>query len=105
MLLPLLFALLASPAPAERPWTLLVYGAADNNADAPVLYFVDSIRKALDDDPGFEILFLVDRREKHERDPELLGEAFSGTRLYRVHAQTVERLAGGAELPEIQLDG
>src|SRR5262245_65675094 len=100
MLLSLLLTLAGCGAPAERPWTLLVYGAADNNADAPVLWFVESIRKSLDDDPGFEILFLVDRREKHERDPNFLGKPFGGTRLYRVHSKTVERLAGGPELPE-----
>jgi len=104
MLTSLALALLGAASPAERPWTLLVYGAADNNADAPVLWFVDSIRKALDDDPGFELLFLVDRREKHERDPEFLGEPFSGTRLYRVHGKSVERLAGGPELPQIRTD-
>ena len=27
----------------ERPWTLMVYGAADNNADGPILEFLDGV--------------------------------------------------------------
>ena len=110
MLLSLLTTLALSAAPApiaparvEKPWTLLVYGAADNDADAPILYFLDAVRSAIDDDPGIELLLLIDRRAEHGKEPEMLGEPFSGTRLYRLHKGSVERLAGGKELPEITL--
>jgi len=45
MILPLLTAaslLAQEPAPgALRPWTVLVYGGADNDADGPILEFLD----------------------------------------------------------------
>ena len=43
------FAQAAAPAPAAHPWTILVYGGADNNADGPILEFLDDVRKAIDD--------------------------------------------------------
>jgi clostripain len=88
----------------ERPWTILVYGAADNDADGPILSFLDSVRTAIDDDPGIELLLFLDRSERYSSDARSLGEDFTGTRLYRLRKQTAERLAGGAELPEITLD-
>lgn len=96
-------ALGQTPAP-QRPWTLLVYGAADNNADGPILRFLDSIRQALDDDPGIELLLLIDRSEKFSKDARSLGEDFSGARLYRLRRDTAERLSGGEHFPEISLD-
>ena len=101
----LLGAQQAAPAgKAQRPWTILVYGGADNNADGPILEFLDQVRKAIDDDPGIELLFLVDRSEKYYDGPSLLGDDFDGARLYRIRRDSVERLAGGAEFPELTLD-
>src|SRR5262245_53750857 len=98
-----------APAPqaagSTRPWTLLVYGGADNNADGPILEFLDQVRKAIDDDPGIELLLLLDRSEKFSDDAQMLGEDFTGTRLYRLHKDSAERLAGGAEFPELTLGG
>jgi clostripain len=90
---------------AERPWTLFVYGAADNNADGPILAFLDSIRDALDGDPGMELVLYIDRSEGFSGDAEFLGENFTGARLYRLGKDSAERLAGGEEFPEITLDG
>jgi len=91
------------PAP-KRPWTLLVYAAADNNADGPVLEFMDRVRRAIDDDPGIDVLLFIDRREKFAKNARLLGPGFSGARLYRIKKASVERLAGGDQFPEIKLD-
>lgn len=92
------------PTPtASRPWTLLVYGAADNNADGPILSFLDRVRQAIDDDPGIELLLLLDRSEKYSDDATLLGEDFTGARLYRLRKDRAERLAGGEQLPQITL--
>ncbi|MBK6938830.1 MAG: hypothetical protein IPH13_01310 [Planctomycetes bacterium] len=89
----------------DRPWTFLVYGAADNNADGPILEFLDALRVALDDDPGVELLLLLDRHPGYFSDDNaFLGEDFDGTRLYRVHKTSVERLSGEGELPTITLD-
>ncbi len=90
--------------PVERPWTLMIYGAADNNADGPILHFLDTVRKALDDDPGMELVLFLDRSEGFSDDAELLGEDFTGARIYRLRKDSAERLAGGEEFPEITLD-
>ncbi len=92
-------------ATPERPWTLLVYGAADNNADGPILAFLDSIRDALDGDPGMELVLFLDRSEGFSNDREFLGEDFHDARLYRLGKDSTERLSGGEEFPEITLDG
>lgn len=88
----------------ERPWTLLVYGAADNNADGPIQEFLDTVRKALDDDPGMELVLFIDRSDKHSEERAFFGENFSGARLYRLRSDSTERLSGGTQFPEITLD-
>jgi len=95
----------SQPAQTGRPWTLLVYGGADNNADGPILEFLDQVRKAIDDDPGIELLLFIDRHAKYSDDAQLLGADFEGARLFRLRKDSAERLAGGAELPEIGLEG
>ncbi len=87
-----------------RPWTVLIYGAADNNADGPILRFLDSVRQAIDDDPGLDVLLFIDRSERFSKDARSLGEDFTGARLYRLRRDTAERLSGGAQFPELTLD-
>ncbi|MFO0982865.1 MAG: clostripain-related cysteine peptidase [Planctomycetota bacterium] len=94
---------LVSQADADRPWTLLIYGAADNNADGPILGFLGGVRTAINDDPGFEIILFLDRSDKYSTDKQSLGEDFTGARLYRVRRDRAERLAGDEEFPEITL--
>jgi clostripain len=104
----LLLALATSPATQaqtpERPWTVLVYGAADNNADGPILHFLDQVRKAIDDDPGMELVLFLDRSEGYSDDATMLGEDFTGARIYRLRRDSAERLSGGEEFPEITLE-
>lgn len=95
---------IAQSKDAQRPWTVLVYGAADNNADGPILHFLDSVRKALDDDPGVDLLLLIDRSEKYSKDAKLLGEDFTGARLFRLKKDKAERLGGGSHFPEITFE-
>ena len=68
------------PGQAEeaRPWTVLLYGAADNNCDGPLLEYVELVRKAIDDDPGLELLLFIDRHKEFSADATLLGEDFTG---------------------------
>ena len=68
-------------APAERPWTLMVYGAADNDADGPILEFLDGVRRTLDDDPGMELILFIDRSEGYSKDASSLGADFTGARI------------------------
>ena len=55
---------LAQGAAPKRPWTLLVYGAADNNADEPILEFLDGVRRAVDRGRR--------RQDQHARHPAVL---------------------------------
>jgi clostripain len=104
----LLFPIAAQDAAKQaaplKPWTLLVYGGADNNADGPIQEFLDGVRKAFDGDPGMELVLYIDRSDKFSDGAELFGEDFTGARLYRLGKDSVERLAGGAEMPDITLD-
>ncbi len=71
---------------------MMVYGAADNNADGPILDFLDDIRIALDDDPGMELLLFIDRSSQYSDDAEFLGENFSGARVFRIRKDSAELL-------------
>ncbi len=92
-----------TPAPS-RPWTLMIYGAADNNADGPILEFLDDIRKALDDDPGMELILFLDRSEHFSDDASVLGEDFTGARVYRLRKDSAERLDASAFFPGMTTD-
>src|SRR5581483_4876420 len=92
-----------NPEP-KRPWTILVYGAVDNSADGPLIAFLNQVRRAIDDDAGLDLLLLIDRSAKHPKRANYLGEDFTGTRLYRLRKNSVERLGGGAQFPEITTD-
>ena len=109
--LAILATLLLTPpvtaAPSDsppRPWTLLIYGAADNNADGPILEFLNDLRQAHANDPGLEMILFLDRSEGFSTDATCLGEDFTDARLYRLRMDTAERLSGGEEFPEITLD-
>lgn len=95
----------APPPAAPHPWTILVYGGADNNADGPILGFLDGVRAAIDDDPGIDLLLLIDRSEGYSDDATSLGADFHGARLFRLHRDSVERLPGGKFFPELDGDG
>ena len=109
-LLFVVLALASAPAnlepqekPAEKEWTILIYGAADNNADGPILGFLDRVRKALDDDPAVDLLLFIDRSEEYSKDARLLGEDFTGARLFRLTRDAAQRLEGGEHFPQITL--
>ena len=89
---------------APRPWTILVYGGADNNADGPILHFLHDVRQAIDDDPGIELLLLIDRSAEFSDDARMLGEDFEGARLYRLRKDSAERLPGGKHFPDMALE-
>ncbi len=95
----------ADNAPPERPWTILVYGAADNNADGPILAFLDQVRTAIDDDPGIELVLFLDRHEQYSDDARSLGANFTGARIYRLRRDSAERLEAGEFFPGMDGDG
>lgn len=89
---------LPQDAPA-RPWTFMIYGAADNNADGPILEFLDGVRDAFDDDPGVELVLFLDRSEGYSDDARALGADFTGARVYRLRKETAELLDASAFFP------
>jgi len=101
-LLPLVIpAAICSEEAPVRPWTLMVYGAADNNADGPILDFLDSVRVARDDDPGMELLLFIDRSEGFSNDEESLGADFTGARVYRLRRDSAELLDASEFFPDM----
>lgn len=77
----------------------MVYGAADNNADGPILEFLDRVREALDDDPGMELLLFIDRSEHFSDDAKSLGANFTGARVYRLRKDSAELLDASEYFP------
>jgi len=94
----------AKSEPSKRAWTILFYGAVDNSADDPFVEFTDQVRRAIDDDPGIELVLFIDRSNAHKKRATFLGEDFTGARLYRIKKDSVERLTGGDLFPEITKD-
>jgi len=101
-------AALETPPPAsapERAWTFLIYGGADNNADGHMFGFIQDVRAAFARFPEVELILFMDRHARYSDDASVLGEDFTGARLYRLTGGAAERLAGGKEFPEMTLDG
>ena len=88
-------------APDERPWTFMIYGAADNNADGPILEFLDGVRVALDDDPGMELIVFLDRSRGFSNDASVLGEDFTDARVYRLRSDSAEELDARDFFPDM----
>ncbi|MFT7485285.1 MAG: clostripain [Candidatus Paceibacteria bacterium] len=88
----------------EREWTLLFYGASDNNSEES---FVPDMRDAMRGLPlaGIDVLAFVDRSPKYSNSSAAFGEDFSDSRLFRLTAESCERLGGGEEFPEITVEG
>jgi len=97
-------AVLKDTAEPKRTWTILVYGAVDNSADGGLIALLDKMRLAIDDDPGVELLLFIDRNRKPGKRATYLADDFTTTRLYRLRRDSVERLSGGGEFPEITVD-
>lgn len=97
----------AAPAPAApheapvRYWTVLFYGAGDSSCEHDLMRNLSWVKKGLVEGQGVEFIALIDRNGKYSDDREAVGEKYRGTRLYRFGHNRVERLDGGAELPQI----
>lgn len=91
-------------ARSGKAWTILVYGAADNNADDHFQAFLNDVRRAIADDPAFELVVFVDRHAGYSNESATFGEDFTGGRLYRMEARRAQRLDGGEQFPECAAD-
>ena len=90
-------------APATA-WTILVYGAVDNDWESPFMRDIRRMRAGLEGVQDVEVLLLIDRSDEYTKDSRSLGEDFADTRLYRLSGGSAERLAGAPELAELTLE-
>ncbi len=79
----------------------MVYAAADNDADGPVLEFLDGVRAALDDDPGMQLILFIDRSDGYSKDATALGADFTGARIYRLRKDSAELLDASSHFPDM----
>jgi len=86
--------------PAQTPWTVLVYGASDNDSEHSFVPDLEDLRRGLPPE-GVDVVALVDRSPDFSDAPGGFGEDFDDTRLYHVTSAGMTRLAGRSELPEI----
>jgi len=82
-------------------WTIMHYGATDNDNDEMIIPIYKKMKSGLINDQGIELIILADRNPKYSDDATVFGENFEDTRLYRITHEKTERLDGGAEFPEI----
>lgn len=86
---------------ASADWTILVYGAVDNDWERPFMRDVRHLRQYSEGIKGVEIVLLIDRSPRYSSDTRALGEDFSDTRLYRLTGGRADRLDGRPGLPSI----
>ena len=81
------------------PWTLLIYGAVDNNADGPIFGFLEDIHRNYDP-KAFRVVVFLDR-SKGFSDAPVGGEDFTDARLFTLQGDDIVRVGGGESFPEI----
>ena len=95
------FSRTQAPSVPKTHWTIMHYGATDNNNDEMIVPFYQKMKSGFIDNQGLELIALADRNPGYSHDTTVFGEDFSDTRLYRIAHEKTERLGGGAEFPEI----
>jgi len=95
------FSRTQAPSVPKTRWTIMHYGATDNNNDEMIVPFYQKMKSGFIDNQGLELIALADRNPGYSHDTTVFGEDFSDTRLYRITHEKTERLGGGAEFPEI----
>ncbi len=88
----------------DRPWTVMIYGGVDSSAEAYLMPHLGVLRDASRWGQEGEVVLLIDRVAGASKDKKILGENFEDTRLFRLDFGRWERIAGGADFPEITRD-
>lgn len=94
----------ARSEPSDAGWTVLVYGAVDNDWERPFMRDVRRMRRGLEHVPELDVVLLIDRSPSHSDDAAALGEDFAATRLYRLTGGSAEHLDGTPEFPGLSID-
>ena len=87
--------------PQENQWTVLVYGAVDNDWERPFMQDLKGMLRGLDGVRGMETLLLIDRAPGYSRNAKTLLSEFEDTRLFRLTDGDVQPLSGKAHFPGI----
>ncbi|AWZ48894.1 clostripain [Clostridiaceae bacterium 14S0207] len=87
----------------DQKVTILYYCDADNNLEPDLLDDIEEMKRGYNNNPNLNLIALVDRTEGFSNDSHVLGENFEDTRLYKIEHNSVKRLDGGKEFPEITL--
>ena len=87
--------------PLDRAWTILFYGASDNDSEESFVPDMESLANGFEAGDAVELLFLVDRSPKYSTSKSLFGDDFADTRLYRYDGERAVRISGGSTFPEI----
>ncbi|AWZ48896.1 clostripain [Clostridiaceae bacterium 14S0207] len=88
----------------DKKLTILYYCDADNDLEEDLLNDIEEMKKGYNNNPNLNLIALVDRSPKYSCNPVVLGEDFDDTRLYKIEHNSVKRLDGGNEFPEITLN-
>jgi clostripain len=83
----------------------MYYGDGDCDLEEDLLVDVEEMKEGFVDGQGINLIVLFDRHPAYSSDKSVFGEDFTDTRLYRITANTVWRLNGGSEFPEISKNG
>ena len=81
----------------------MIYGGVDSTAESYILPHLKALKNASRSGLVGEVVLLMDRVKGASKDKKILGADFDDTRLFRLIEGSWERVAGGAEFPEITL--
>ncbi len=86
---------------SNKKLTVMVYCDADNDLEPDLLEDIEKMKKGYPDNPDLNLIVLIDRTPEYSDDAKVLGENFSGSRLYKIETHSAKRIGGGTEFPEI----
>lgn len=81
-------------------WTFMVYMGADNNLESELLSDINEMQQGMQYAEGINLIVFIDRSAAFDSDYYVLGENFSGGKMYRITADETCELYGQKYLPE-----
>lgn len=83
------------------PWTIMIYLNGDNNLEKNILNNIESMKRGMEQDRQLYLVVLVDRISGYNANTTILGDNFSGTRLYDIRNRKALRITGRDVFPII----
>jgi len=89
----------------ETAWTFMVFAGADNNLEQDILLDINEMQQGMKNVEGINLIVFIDRSSGFSSDSQILGENFSGGKIFRVTGSKIYELYGGDDiLPECRPD-